>query len=108
MSPEEAANHIHGATLSKRQRLFFTPSGSLLAKPAEDDIRQGLESQYDEALMQTRDDIYTLIDRFSGTLYHFTAKRPLTVCLLTGREGGLGRFVLCSEDCVANELHKER
>ncbi|KIO02804.1 hypothetical protein M404DRAFT_1002035 [Pisolithus tinctorius Marx 270] len=107
MSPEEAANRVYGATLSKRQRLFFTPSGSLLAKPAEDDVREGLESQYNEALVQTRDDIYTLIDTFSGTLYYFTAKRPPTVCLFTGREGGLGRFVLCSENCVANELHKE-
>lgn len=107
MSPEEAANRVYGATLSKRQRLFFTPSGSLLAKPAENDIREGLESQYDEALRQTRDDIYTLVDTFSGTMYYFTAKRPPTVCLFTGREGGLGRFVLCSENCVANELHKE-
>ncbi|KIN93330.1 hypothetical protein M404DRAFT_1009027 [Pisolithus tinctorius Marx 270] len=107
MSPEEAADHVYGATLSKRQRLFFTPSGSLLAKPVEDEIQQGLGSQYDEALAQTGDDIYTLIDTFSGTIYYFTAKCPPTVCLFTGREGGLGRFVLCSENCVANELHKE-
>ncbi|KAI6030840.1 hypothetical protein F5J12DRAFT_803325 [Pisolithus orientalis] len=80
MSPEEAAAHIYGAMLSKRQRLFFTPSG--------------LGSQYDEALAQTGDDIYTLIDTFSGTIYYFTAKCPPTVCLFTGREGGLGRFVL--------------
>ncbi|KIO02799.1 hypothetical protein M404DRAFT_147221 [Pisolithus tinctorius Marx 270] len=107
MSPEEAADHVYGATLSKRQRLFFTPSGSLFAKPVEDEIQQGLGSQYDEALAQTGDDIYTLIDTFSGTIYYFTAKCPPTVCLFTGREGGLGRFVLCSENCVANELHKE-
>ncbi|KAI6040160.1 hypothetical protein EDC04DRAFT_3111559 [Pisolithus marmoratus] len=107
MSPKEAADRVYGATLSERQRLFFTPGGSLFAQPAEDNIRKGLESQYDEALRQARDDIYTLIDTCSGTMYYFTAKRPPTVCLFTGREGGLGRFVLCSENCVANELHKE-
>jgi hypothetical protein len=40
-------------------------------------------------------------------MYYFRALRAPTVCIFAGREGGLGRFVLCSERCDINELHKE-
>ena len=107
LSSDEAADRIYGGTLSKRSRLSYTPSGSLFSRPSESEIREGLEIQYEEAKSKQRDDMYTLVDTCSGTVYYFTAKRPPTVCLFTGREGGLGRFVLCSENCTANELHKE-
>ena len=107
LSPDEAADHIYGATLSKHPRLSYTPSGSLFSRPSEDEIREGLQIQYEEAKNMQRDDVYTLVDTYSATIYYFTAERPPTVCLFTGREGGLGRFVLCSENCTVNELHKE-
>ncbi|KIK72885.1 hypothetical protein PAXRUDRAFT_21476, partial [Paxillus rubicundulus Ve08.2h10] len=70
--------------------------------------REGNPSQFTQAAEARHDQpIYTLVDTLSGTLYYFTASRPPTVCLFTGREGGLGRFVLCSESCTINELHKE-
>ncbi|KIM52320.1 hypothetical protein SCLCIDRAFT_1164341 [Scleroderma citrinum Foug A] len=107
LSPEKAAERIYGATLSHHSRLSYSPSGSLFSRPSEDEIREGLQSQYEEVKDLQRDDVYTLIDTCSTTIYYFTAERPPTVCLFTGREGGLGRFVLCSENCTANELHKE-
>ena len=107
LSPDEAADRIYGATLSNFPRLSYTPSGSLFSRPSEDEIREGLQIQYEEARALQRDDVYTLVDTYSATIYYFTAERPPTVCLFTGREGGLGRFVLCSENCTANELHKE-
>ena len=107
LSPDKAADHIYGATLSEHPRLSYTPSGSLFSRPSEDEIRGGLQIQYEEARDIQRNDVYTLIDTYSATMYYFTAERPPTVCLFTGREGGLGRFVLCSENCTANELHKE-
>ena len=107
LSPDEAADRIYGATLSNFPRLSYTPSGSLFSRPSEDEIREGLQIQYEEARALQRDDVYTLIDTYSASIYYFTAERPPTVCLFTGREGGLGRFVLCSENCTANELHKE-
>ena len=109
LSPEEAADRVYGASLSRHRhrRLLYTPSGSLFSRPSEDEIREGLHIQYEEVRDLQRDDVYTLIDTCSTTIYYFTAERPPTVCLFTGREGGLGRFVLCSENCTANELHKE-
>lgn len=51
--------------------------------------------------------MYTLIDTCSSTMYYFCAERAPTVCIFAGREGGLGRVVLCSENCKDNELRKE-
>ena len=107
LSPDKAADRVYGATLSKHSHLSYTPSGSVFSQLSEGDIHEGLQIQYEEAKKIQRDDIYTLVDTCSGTIYYFIATRPPTVCLFTGREGGLGRFVLCSENCTANELHKE-
>ena len=107
LSPDEAEDYVYGGTLTECSRLSYTPSGSLFSRPSEGDIRDGLQIQYEEAKNIQRDDVYTLVDTHSATIYYFTAKRPPTVCLFTGREGGLGRFVLCSENCTENELHKE-
>ncbi|KAI6130016.1 hypothetical protein EDD17DRAFT_1177877 [Pisolithus thermaeus] len=109
MKLDEASHYLYRAWLS-RPRLMYTTSGSVLAQHAgrEGDIREGKKTQYDAVReLENQDELYTLIDTSTGTLYYFTAKRPPTVCLFTGREGGLGRFVLCSENCTANELHKE-
>ncbi|KAL4067156.1 hypothetical protein V8B97DRAFT_974040 [Scleroderma yunnanense] len=107
LSPDDAAVRVYGATLSKHPRLLYTPSGSPFSEPSTQEVREGLDTQYKKLKDEKRDDVYTLIDTNSATIYYFTAKRPPTVCLFTGCEGGLGRFLLCSENCGANELHKE-
>ncbi|KAG6329662.1 hypothetical protein ID866_9426, partial [Astraeus odoratus] len=107
LTTDEAIEHLYGACLpAAAPRVAYTPSGSVLAKPdGKSQLREGHQEQYQAAALGQ--DVYTLVDTLSGTLYYFTAQRPPTVCLFTGREGGLGRFVLCSEDCVNNELRKE-
>ncbi|KAF9241095.1 hypothetical protein BU15DRAFT_73575 [Melanogaster broomeanus] len=109
LTADQVTEHLYGGTLSgSSPRTSYTPSGSPFAMPAEDKIRQGNPSQFTHAVeARYRDRVYTLVDTLSGTLYYFVASRPPTVCLFTGREGGLGRFVLCSESCTINELHKE-
>lgn len=51
--------------------------------------------------------LFTLVDTMSSTIYYFSARSPPSVCVFMGREGGLGRYVLCSEHCDKGELHKE-
>jgi hypothetical protein len=111
---KQAIIHLHGGgTKGKHRRLDFTPSGSEFAVPQQDAFREGSEVQYDNAINAERGPqagrMYTLIDTCSATMYYFCADKPPTVCLFTGREGGLGRFVLCSERCygASTELHKE-
>ena len=60
-----------------------------------------------ERMASNTPNVYTLVDTVAGQVYYFTAARPPTVCIYAGREGGLGRFILCSESCNLNELHKE-
>lgn len=101
---EEASHYLYRARLS-RARIVCMTSGSALACHAGDgDMQQG-QNIYDE--VKTMDDVCSLVDTSTGTLYYFTAKRPPTVCLYTGQESGSGRFVLCSEKCTADELVKE-
>ena len=111
---DTAIKHLYGAgTKGRLRRLGFTPSGSEFAVSKQDLFRQGSDAQYERAMEADRGPkagrTYTLIDTCSQTMYYFCADRPPTVCLFTGREGGLGRFVLCSERCrgVSTELHKE-
>ncbi|KAG8216650.1 hypothetical protein J3R82DRAFT_6847 [Butyriboletus roseoflavus] len=109
---DTAAEHLYGGgNAAHYPRLNFTPSGSEFAEPEHGSVRGGSKKQYGEALKAEAKgrQIYTLIDTCAGAIYYFCAKRPPTVCLFTGREGGLGRFVLCSERCDgdASRLHKE-
>jgi hypothetical protein len=112
---EQAIIHLYGGgTKGKFRRLDFTPSGSAFAVPQQDAFRTGSEVQYNKAMEAEQQGpnagrTYTLIDTCSATIYYFCADKPPTVCLFTGREGGLGRFVLCSERCLGTsaELHKE-
>ena len=111
---KRASIHLHGGGIKgKHRRLYFTPSGSEFAVPGKDLFREGSKVQYDNAIKAEQGPkagrMYTLIDTYSATMYYFCADKPPTVCLFTGREGGLGRFVLCSEKCygASNELHKE-
>ncbi|KAG2029426.1 hypothetical protein BDR03DRAFT_975842, partial [Suillus americanus] len=113
ISIAEAERRLYGATTKKHfPRMYFTPSGSQFSEPEQGTERGGSPTQYDDAKLADSSGpdaghIYTLIDTCSSTMYYFRAKRPPTVCVFAGREGGLGRFVLCSERCNINELHKE-
>jgi hypothetical protein len=92
----------------------YTPSGSTLSRPKETgDDRAGDADAAENAVKDEEkkladgEAIYTLVDTHSNSICHFKAKRPPTVCVYVGREGGLGRYLLCSENCTGNELHKE-
>ncbi|KAG2141152.1 uncharacterized protein EDB93DRAFT_1089604 [Suillus bovinus] len=111
ISIKEVESHLYGGARGHFPRMYFTPSGSQFSIPERGLDRGGSFRQYDYAkLADSGPDaghIYTLIDTCSSTMYYFRAERPPTVCIFAGREGGLGRFVLCSERCGINELHKE-
>jgi hypothetical protein len=113
ISIEEAERHLYGATTKAHfPRMRLTPSGSEFSTPERGTKRGGAVKQYEDAKLADSSGpdaghIYTLIDTCSSTMYYFRAERPPTVCIFAGREGGLGRFVLCSERCQINELHKE-
>ena len=109
---DKAVGHLYnGGNMGHYSRLDYTPSGSEFAVPERGEVRGGSGEQYDNAkTAEARGrQIYTLIDTYASAIYYFCADRPPTVCLFTGREGGLGRFVLCSEKCDGNasRLHKE-
>ncbi|KAH0831057.1 hypothetical protein J3R83DRAFT_13580 [Lanmaoa asiatica] len=112
ISAEEASELTYGGAISALPRTSYSPSGTPLSKTETGQFRRGDPAQL-EALKPQRgereanDDLYTLIDTLSATIYYFRAARPPTVCVFTGRESGMGRFVLCSERCTINELHKE-
>ncbi|KAG2747887.1 hypothetical protein P692DRAFT_20736088 [Suillus brevipes Sb2] len=111
VSITEVESHLYGGARGHFPRMYFTPSGSQFSIPERGTERGGSYRQFDYAkLADSGPDaghIYTLIDTCSSTMYYFRAERPPTVCIFAGREGGLGRFVLCSERCDINELHKE-
>ncbi|KAG2125480.1 hypothetical protein DEU56DRAFT_824716 [Suillus clintonianus] len=111
VSITEVERHLYGGARGHFPRMYFTPSGSQFSIPERNTERGGSFRQYDYAkLAESGPDaghVFTLIDTCSSTMYYFRAEQPPTVCIFAGREGGLGRFVLCSEKCNINELHKE-
>ncbi|KAG2046736.1 hypothetical protein BDR06DRAFT_964692 [Suillus hirtellus] len=113
---ETVEGHLYGGTIAHFPKIlhlptvYFTPSGSPFSTPEQLARRRGSDKQYEYAKEQEKSGpghMYTLVDTYSSTMYYFRAERPPTVCIFTGREGGLGRFILCSENCKENELHKE-
>ncbi|KAF8836057.1 hypothetical protein BDN67DRAFT_911853, partial [Paxillus ammoniavirescens] len=111
LSAEEASELMYGGAVFALPRTFYTPSGTRLSKTEKGQFRRGDPKQLEDLKGQVKSttdgDLYTLIDTLSATIYYFRAARPPTVCLYTGRESGMGRFVLCSERCTVNKLHKE-
>ena len=111
ISMAEVEKHLYGGARGHFPRMYFTASGSEFSIPEQGSERGGSLKQYENAKFVESGpgagQMYTLIDTYSSTMYYFRAKRAPTVCIFTGREGGLGRFVLCSESCGINELHKE-
>ncbi|KAG6377748.1 hypothetical protein JVT61DRAFT_14520 [Boletus reticuloceps] len=112
VSTEDASKLMYGGAFKALPRTFYSACGTLFSKTETGRFRRGDPAQLD-ALKPERwsagedDNLYTLIDTVSATVYYFHAAHPPMVCLYTGREGGMGRFVLCSERCTVNELHKE-
>ncbi|KAG0700176.1 hypothetical protein DFH29DRAFT_853916 [Suillus ampliporus] len=111
VSIQEVEKHLYGGARGHFPRMYYTPSGSQFSIPERSTVRGGSARQYEYAkLAESGPDaghVFTLIDTYSSTMYYFRAERAPTVCIFAGREGGLGRFVLCSEKCDINELHKE-
>ncbi|KAG1772957.1 hypothetical protein EV702DRAFT_1181195 [Suillus placidus] len=103
---KEVESHLYGGTIAHFPRMFFTPSGSPFLTLEQLGRRGGSDKQYKDAVEQAAKSgrgvghMYTLIDTYSSTMYYFRAERAPTV-------GGLGRVVLCSENCKDNELRKE-
>ncbi|KAG1730190.1 hypothetical protein EDB19DRAFT_1929477 [Suillus lakei] len=91
---EDVEIELYGGAIKHHfPRMDFTPSGSWFSTPERLEDAKEAESGPDAGYM------YTLIDTYSSTMYYFRAERAPT--------GGLGRFVLCSENCQKDELHKE-
>ncbi|EIW81082.1 hypothetical protein CONPUDRAFT_144006 [Coniophora puteana RWD-64-598 SS2] len=112
LTTEQVSERLFGGAITSFPRTFYTPSGSLWSIPGELEHRMGDGEQATLALLadnegEWRGHMYTLVDTLSCTIYYFRAERPPTVAVFTGTEGGMGRFVLCSETCAINELHKE-
>jgi hypothetical protein len=110
ISAEEAELYVYGSRPfdDHPRKIEYSPTGSKLAIRGEGNTREGLPAkQKAEAERLAGHNVYTLVDTVSGNLCYFTAARPPTVCVFVAREGGLGRFILCSENCTVNELHKE-
>lgn len=99
----------------EEHRFKESATGSMFAEPeATGRLRKG-KSVYQEVLAleqqlklkKNGEKVFTLVDSLSSTIYYFSARCPPTLCVFMGREGGLGRYVLCSEHCDKGELHKE-
>ncbi|EGO00547.1 hypothetical protein SERLA73DRAFT_71562 [Serpula lacrymans var. lacrymans S7.3] len=104
---EEASRMVCGKTEPGPIRFSYNARGSTLSIPHNADIPRGNPSQ--ASIASRLRNVYTLIDTVSRSVYYFQAERVPTVCVFTGLEGGLGRFVLCSEGHgrCEGELHKE-
>jgi hypothetical protein len=110
ITAEQAELFVYGTQPfgNHRPRIVYSPTASNLSIPGEGDLRDGVASAHKaESARLAGRNVYTLVDTVSGTLCYFTAARPPTVCVFGAREGGLGRFILCSENCSVGELHKE-
>jgi len=111
MGAKEASERLYGAKDTDLGDVFYSPSGSPYSRYDTGHRRMGHSEESEKATkgitLPPGMYPYTLVDTLSNTVYHFTARRPPTVCVYGGREGGLGRYILCSEQCEHNELHKE-
>lgn len=112
LSANDVSEHLYGGHTKGFRSTRYTPSGSRFSKANAGRFRAGNPEQFTIAAEKDPHDdakghMYTLVDTLSSTIYYFRARRPPTTCLFTGREGGMGRFVFCSESCELNELQKE-
>src|SRR6202021_227334 len=83
-------------------------SGSVIARPDDGIFRSGRQRHLEaQQVEKAGNRVFTMVDTITNQIYYFCATNPPTVCVYVGREGGLGRYILCSEHCGQNELHKE-
>lgn len=94
-------------------RLKYAPSSSLLARKSEHE-RVGKEPAWiADRLGPPRGSVldgqrvFTLIDTGTMSVSVFAAERPPSVALITGREGGMLRVLLCSYERSTATLIKE-
>src|SRR5204863_377606 len=110
LSASEVEFHLYGTRpiLGCPPKISESPSGSVIARPDDGVFRSGRQRHLDaEQLERSGHPVFTLVDTLTHQIYYFSATRPPTVCVFIGREGGMGRYILCSEYCTSNELHKE-
>jgi hypothetical protein len=114
LTAAEAEYHLYGSNpaLGFQAKLTESPTGSLFSIPEKTGpMRIGCaahdRARHAERQKSTTTKVFTIIDTESNTIYYIQAPRPPTVCVYVGHEGGLGRYILCSEHCDRNELHKE-
>lgn len=108
MSAEDVGVRLYGCIAKPPYpaTVSYSSSGSMLSVAGKSLFREGDPAQ-SELLASKAANVYTLVDTQTNTVYHFTAARPPSVCVYVAKEGGLGRFILCSESCTINELHRE-
>jgi hypothetical protein len=113
LSAADAETHVYGTKPFSNvpPKLVESPSGTeyALPDPRIKSKRVGIRvsSPVENDGPSRIDKKFTLVDTGSNTVYRFRARHPPTVCVFVGREGGLGRYILCSEQCHNMELHKE-
>ena len=110
LTAAEVEFHLYGSTpmLGFPPKVTESPTGSIFSTP-DTGIRRIGKPAHEQAQEAERRNlrVFTLVDTECNTVYYFTANQAPTVCVFVGREGGLGRYILCSEQCNQNELHKE-
>jgi hypothetical protein len=109
MTAKDVNARLYGGSFRRGNNymVMHTPTGTPSSVPCKGQFRQGDTELSEQLALNKSHEMYTLVDTVSNTIYHFSAARPPTVCVYIGREGGMGRYVLCSENCGSNELHKE-
>jgi len=68
-------------------------------------IKPGIERKISSNMGEMK--IFTLVDTYSKTVTLFEAKRPPTVLLIGGSEGGMKRALACSYDAINGTLYRE-
>ena len=92
-------------------RLTYEPSSTLFCERDEDE-RVGKEPEWVEDPSKRPElpkghRLFTLVDTGNLTVNIFSARRPPSVALICGREGGMLRTVLCHYERSNNCLYKE-
>ncbi|KAL8711737.1 MAG: hypothetical protein Q9220_003908 [cf. Caloplaca sp. 1 TL-2023] len=109
MSAKELETEIFG---NESGRLTYDPSSTPFCEKDPDE-RIGVEPRWvtDSTLPRPQlpqgHRLFTLVDTGSLTISIFSARRPPSVALVCGREGGMLRAVLCHYERSDNCLYKE-
>lgn len=103
-------------------RLRWSTAGSPLSRHAldrnvtkENNMYIGLDPVVTDAKIKklveqatdSKKKIFTLVDTYTMTVTLFEAVRPPVAVILCGREGGMQRALLCSEDWTSGTVYRE-